>query len=129
MTFRRSIQQVATVSPVLLCAPAHAVVRLVVEAVAADGVVSGRGSPTLSDLSWSDCILDNISAELSPRLDAGSAVVETGTVSLWSGLSGPIPYLIGSKLRQSQTEPLGQEQKVSPALTWNWSRARAELAA
>ena len=92
MSFRHSPQLVAAALVVLGCAPANAVIRLVVEQVGNDVVVTGSGNANTSGLTPLGSVSDFTNVYTYSQAYSGPAAFANGAVSLWSGVSGPTAF-------------------------------------
>lgn len=92
MSLRHPTQLVAAALLVFGCAPANAVMRLVVEQVGSDVVMSGSGTANTSGLASSGSVSDFTNVYTYSQAYAGPAAFDNGAVSFWSGLSGPTVF-------------------------------------
>jgi len=91
---RWSIKLAIGTSILLACSPAQAVIRLVVEQVGNDVVVTGSGSAITGGLNSAGDITDFTNVLTDSQSYAGPAAFADGSVTFWNGLSGP--QLFGS---------------------------------
>jgi hypothetical protein len=92
MSLRQACHIAFTISLLFACTPANAVMRLVVEQVGSDVVVSGSGQANTSGLTSMESVSDFTNVYTSTQIYAGPAAFDNGAVSLWSGLSGPTSF-------------------------------------
>ena len=89
MTNRWLIKLPVYASILLACSPAQAVIRLVVEQVGNDVVVTGSGSANTISLNSDGDITDFTNVLTDSQVYAGPAAFDNGLVKFWNGLSGP----------------------------------------